>query len=68
VVLTNSRSEDDVVLAYASYCNAYVRKPVGYSDLLSAIERLSQFWFECATLPKQPAPDLSIPPSSGSTD
>lgn len=65
VVLTNSRSEDDVVLAYASYCNAYVRKPIGYSDLLVAIERLSQFWFGCATLPKQPAPDLSLPPPSG---
>lgn len=65
VVLTNSRSEDDVVLAYASHCNAYVRKPVGYSDLLVVVERLSHFWFGCATLPKQPAPDLSIPPSSG---
>lgn len=68
VVLTNSRSEDDVVLAYASYCNAYVRKPLGYSDLLVTMDRLSQFWFSCATLPRQPAPDLSVPPSSGSTD
>jgi CheY-like chemotaxis protein len=65
VVLTNSRSEDDVVLAYASYCNAYVRKPIGYSDLLVAMDRLSQFWFSCASLPKQPAPDLSLPPPSG---
>lgn len=65
VVLTNSRSEDDVVLAYASYCNAYVRKPIGYSDLLVAMDRLSQFWFNCASLPKQPAPDLSLPPPSG---
>ncbi len=59
VVLTNSRSEDDVVLAYASYCNAYVRKPVGYSNLCLTLNRLGQFWCECATLPK-PAPDSSV--------
>lgn len=64
IVLTNSRSEDDVVLAYASHCNAYVRKPLGFDDLLDTISRIGHFWFTSATLPKQMVPDLSIPPSS----
>lgn len=58
IVLTNSRSEDDVVLAYASYCNAYVRKPLGFDGLLDTINRIGQFWFVSATLPKYGAIDL----------
>jgi CheY-like chemotaxis protein len=68
IVLTNSRSEDDVVLAYASHCNAYVRKPLGFDGLLDALNRIGQFWLDCATLPKQTAPDLSVPPSMGDLD
>jgi CheY-like chemotaxis protein len=67
IVLTNSRSEDDVVLAYASYCNAYVRKPLGFDDLLDTLNRIGQFWFESATLPKQLA-DWSVPPSEDPLD
>jgi two-component system, chemotaxis family, response regulator Rcp1 len=62
IVFTNSRSEDDVVLAYASHCNAYVRKPLGFDDLLDTLNRIGQFWFMSATLPR-PAPDLSGAPS-----
>jgi CheY-like chemotaxis protein len=60
IVLTNSRSEDDVVLAYASYCNAYVRKPLGFDGLLDTINRIGQFWFVSATLPKYTT-DLGVP-------
>jgi chemotaxis family two-component system response regulator Rcp1 len=64
IVLTNSRSEDDVILAYANHCNAYVRKPLGFDGLVDTINRIGHFWFVCATLPKQGSPDLSMPPSS----
>ncbi len=64
IVFTNSRSEDDVVLAYASYCNAYVRKPLGFEGLLEILNRIGQFWFSTATLPKHTSLDLSMPPSS----
>jgi len=52
IILTNSMSEDDVVSAYASHCNAYVRKPLGYDTLLDCIRSLDQFWFKMASLPK----------------
>lgn len=64
IVLTNSRSEDDVVLAYSSYCNAYVRKPLGFDALLKAIESIKQFWLDTATLPKQ-GPELPSAPAPG---
>lgn len=63
IIFTNSASEDDVVLAYASYCNAYVRKQVGYEALLETLDRLGKFWFMSATLPRQASVDVSIPPS-----
>lgn len=53
IILTNSRSDDDVGLAYASHCNAYVRKPLGFDGLIQTINSIEQFWFSCATLPKQ---------------
>lgn len=63
IILTNSRSEDDVVLAYASHCNAYVRKPLGFENLLDTLSRIGHFWFTVATLPKHIALDLPAPPS-----
>lgn len=63
LILTNSKSEDDVILAYASYCNAYVRKPLGFEGLLKTVASIGQFWFETSTLPKQGmGSDMSIPP------
>ncbi len=64
IVLTNSRSEDDVVLAYASHCNAYVRKPLGFEGLLETLGSIGKFWLEVVTLPRQGSVDVSIPPSS----
>ena len=64
IVFTNSRSEDDVVLAYASHCNAYVRKPLGFDNLLDTLNRIGDFWFGFAALPKHAALDLLATPSS----
>jgi chemotaxis family two-component system response regulator Rcp1 len=67
VILTNSRSEDDIVVAYASHCNAYVRKRLGFENLLESVLQITNFWFKCAALPKQsiaPNSALSNPPIS----
>lgn len=64
IILTNSRSEDDVLLAYASYCNAYVRKPLDYEIILETMTRLGKFWFESASLARQGSIDVSILPPS----
>jgi CheY-like chemotaxis protein len=51
IMLTNSRSQDDVVKAYNLYCNAYVRKPLGFDMIVETIKATGKFWFDIATLP-----------------
>lgn len=66
IMLTNSRSQEDVLKAYHNYCNAYVRKPLGFDMLVETIKATGKFWFDIATLPEEPSlpPPSSNPPLS----
>jgi CheY-like chemotaxis protein len=44
VVLTSSREEHDLLQSYGLGVNAYVVKPVTFSDFLEAVKTLGQFW------------------------
>ena len=44
VMLTSSQTESDVVQSYALGVNAYVVKPVDFSEFLRAIADLGIFW------------------------
>lgn len=44
VIMTSSREEKDVIKSYESGCNAYVRKPVDFSQFAAAISQLGLFW------------------------
>lgn len=44
VMLTSSREEVDVVTSYHIGVNAYVVKPVDFSDFVSALSKLGLFW------------------------
>lgn len=44
VMLTTSREEKDLVRSYKLGVNAYVVKPVGFRDFVSAMEDLGVFW------------------------
>ena len=44
VMLTSSREEPDLARSYELGVNAYVVKPVGFSEFLSAIADLGIFW------------------------
>ncbi|WP_199726362.1 response regulator [Acidipila sp. EB88] len=44
VLLTSSREECDVVTGYKLGVNAYVVKPVNFSDFVRAIQDLGVFW------------------------
>jgi two-component system response regulator len=52
VVLTASREEEDVLCSYALGANAYVRKPVEYSEFTQAAKTLGLFWLRL----NEPAP------------
>jgi CheY-like chemotaxis protein len=44
VMLTSSREEQDVLRTYDLGVNAYVVKPVVFSDFMAAVKVLGQFW------------------------
>lgn len=53
VVLTTSEAEQDVSRSYDLGGNAFVTKPVTFSGLSKALQRLGDFWFEIVKLPQE---------------
>ncbi len=44
VVMTSSREEQDLVRSYELGVNAYVVKPLSFSEFLEAIKQIGAFW------------------------
>jgi CheY-like chemotaxis protein len=44
VILTSSREERDVIESYRLGVNAYVVKPVNFTDFVDAVKQLGVFW------------------------
>jgi two-component system response regulator len=44
VVLTASNEEEDLARSYQSGANAYVRKPVDFTEFAAAAKNLASFW------------------------
>lgn len=53
IILTTSSDERDVEICYKLGANTYAQKPVTFDGLIKAIERLKEYWFELALLPKE---------------
>ena len=51
VVLTTSRSEEDVLQAYDMHANAYVTKPVNLEQFMRIVALIDEFWLQVVTLP-----------------
>lgn len=51
VVLTTSKSEEDVMRSYDSGVNSFVTKPVTFEALVDVMRQLGQYWFEIVELP-----------------
>jgi len=51
VVLTTSRSEEDVLQAYDMHANAYVTKPVNLEQFMRIVALIDEFWLKVVTLP-----------------
>lgn len=52
VVLTTSRSDEDIVRAYGMNANCYVTKPVGFDELARVVHSIEEFWFGIVALPQ----------------
>ncbi|GAA5178512.1 response regulator [Rugosimonospora acidiphila] len=56
VVLTTSRSQDDVIRCYRLHSNAYVTKPTDYDNFIDVVRSINQFWSDTALLPDRTPP------------
>lgn len=59
IILTNSTSDDDVYAAYRGGANAYIRKPLGFDNLLKVVKTTVNFWFGVAVIPGFPPPQFN---------
>ncbi len=59
VILTSSSEQEDIIAGYRNGANAYVRKPVIFSEFTEAVKALGMFWL----LLNEPAPSASGLPS-----
>ncbi len=51
VVLTTSRTPEDVALAYQLGVNSFIRKPFSFPELVETIASLTKYWLEVVELP-----------------
>lgn len=51
VVLTTSKSEEDIVRSYRLGVNSFITKPVTFEGLVEVMRTLQKYWFEIVELP-----------------
>ena len=51
VVLTSSKTDEDVLSSYQLRCNSYLVKPMGLDEFGTLVRALDQFWLRQAALP-----------------
>ena len=51
VILTTSKSEEDIVRTYGLGVNSFITKPVTFDGLVSIVQALTHYWFEIVALP-----------------
>jgi two-component system, chemotaxis family, response regulator Rcp1 len=51
LVMTSSRSDDDIEQAYALNANCYITKPSDLEEFVDVVRSIESFWFLTATLP-----------------
>jgi CheY-like chemotaxis protein len=53
VVLTTSKSENDIARSYDLHANCYVTKPVELEQFTGVVRAIEQFWLTTAKLPPE---------------
>lgn len=52
VVMTHSEDERDIKTCYDMGANTYIKKPLNWTGFFEAMQRLKEYWFEIAVLPR----------------
>jgi len=53
VVLTTSRTEEDVLRSYDLHANAYIVKPLDLQQFINAVRKIEDFWLTVVRLPSK---------------
>jgi chemotaxis family two-component system response regulator Rcp1 len=51
VILTTSKSEEDIIRTYDLHANCYITKPVGLEQFIDVVKSVEDFWFTIVKLP-----------------
>jgi chemotaxis family two-component system response regulator Rcp1 len=51
LILTTSKSEQDVFESYQLNANSYLLKPLDFDHFLDMVDKINSFWFQTAVLP-----------------
>jgi len=51
IVLTTSKTEEDILRSYNLGVNCFITKPVSFKDLIEVTRSIGQYWFEIVELP-----------------
>jgi two-component system, chemotaxis family, response regulator Rcp1 len=52
VILTTSRSEEDILRSYQLHANCYITKPVDLDGFLKVVKSIDNFWLSVVNLPR----------------
>lgn len=51
VILTTSKTDEDIAKSYGLHANCFVSKPVDFDDFAQVVRSISEYWFSIVTLP-----------------
>jgi CheY-like chemotaxis protein len=51
VVLTTSKADEDVMIAYELHANSFITKPVDWPQFMNVIQHIEEYWFTVVKLP-----------------
>ncbi|MBN2105448.1 response regulator [bacterium] len=52
IILSTSKSEDDIIRTYNLHANCYISKPVDLDNFIEVVQNIKSFWFTIVALPK----------------
>ena len=53
VILTTSKSEEDILKTYDLHANCYITKPVDLEQFITVVKSVEEFWFTIVKLPPE---------------
>jgi CheY-like chemotaxis protein len=51
IILTTSRSDEDIIRSYDLGVNCFIRKPASFEGFVEIMNRMKKFWFELVEIP-----------------